>query len=146
MPWLYYTTMSVKANPEKTSCVHLNIVLQVQVVRIMMERKKKLLKREVIKMNDFSASQSLPVEDWTSSATSQSICMKNNTMKRGSNETSNIKWKKIPRGIWVSRFALLNKAEFLQHLFWKPDKQQLHLRPQTKTLSCLRTILLPLPG
>lgn len=34
-------------------------------------------------MNYFFASQSLPMEDWTSSATSQSICMKNNTMKRG---------------------------------------------------------------
>lgn len=34
-------------------------------------------------MNDFFASQNLPMEDWTPSVTSQSIYMKSNTMKRG---------------------------------------------------------------
>lgn len=34
-------------------------------------------------MNDFFTFESLPVECCTPSATIQSICMKNNTMKRG---------------------------------------------------------------
>lgn len=34
-------------------------------------------------MNDFFISESLPMECCTSSATIQSICMKNNTMKKG---------------------------------------------------------------
>lgn len=44
-PWLYCTTINVKFIPEKTSCVHLHIVLQVQLVRIMIERKEAVEKK-----------------------------------------------------------------------------------------------------
>lgn len=92
-------------------------------------------------MNDFSASQSLPMGDWTTSATSQSICMKNNTMKRGlltSNE------RKYPEE-YQFQICTLEQSRISTAFIPKARQIKLHLGPQTKTLSRLRAILLPLP-